>query len=156
MSDKLFELLASPAATADAAFARQSAAAQLGEFVRAHGVRHVRPLLRRVRPLLRSREWETRLAAAAAVRSLCDAWAAMRARSTIALPLAAVASRAGSESCRLTFEELDMQQVLHNGRPLLASGGAEFDVDWSAIDPRERVRVQRQLLKQVLYCCHFL
>jgi TATA-binding protein-associated factor len=51
---------------------------------------------------------------------------------------------------KLSFEGFDLDQILDYGTPLLASAGKEFEMDWEEMDPKERLRIQKQQLKQRL------
>jgi hypothetical protein len=138
------------------AFTRRLAAEQIGNWAAqaaadSSGL-HIRAILQRLHPFIGAREWETRMAAGHAVEALARSWSPppppspppqMSPSSISELP-------PRPERIRLSFAELDMAQVIARGRPLLASGGAEFEFDWSTVEPRKRLEMERQLLKQRL------
>jgi hypothetical protein len=119
----------------------------------------IRAILQRLHPFIGAREWETRTAAGHAVEALAHAWSPPPPPPQVS-PSSATSSISTSasnselpprpERIRLSFAELDMAQVIARGQPLLASGGAEFEFDWSTVEPRKRLEMQRQLLKQRL------
>jgi TATA-binding protein-associated factor len=54
------------------------------------------------------------------------------------------------EEDMMTFAGLDLLSVMKNGVKLLGSSGKEFNVDLEGLDPKERVKKQKELLKQRL------
>jgi hypothetical protein len=142
---KLFSLLCTVGNAPDISFARRGAGQRLGEHVQLNGVTQVRPLLRRLRAVLRHSDWDVRVAASHALRDICNAWVHLTPikhdQSLESTP---------SETIQLTFAEFKMSSVIAQGRPLLASGGAEYDIDWSTVNPAERLKMQRNMLKQRL------
>lgn len=51
---------------------------------------------------------------------------------------------------KLSLEGFDLNKVLDNGAPLLASIGQEFEINWGEMDPKERLLLQKKQLKQRL------
>ena len=50
----------------------------------------------------------------------------------------------------LKFSDFELADIIEGGQPLLASGGEEFEIDWSKVDPKKRLEVQRKrLLKRL-------
>lgn len=104
-------------------------------------------LLARVLRFLKSAKWDTRTAAALAVES-------------ISKEVLQWDPPAGSDmdtemddeddAFIMTFAKLDLDKVIKNGIKLLASSGTEFNVDLEGLDPKERVKKQKELLKQRL------
>ncbi len=50
----------------------------------------------------------------------------------------------------LRFDKFDIETVVKNGAPLVASAGKEFDSDLSDMDPKDRIAFQKKQLKQKL------
>ncbi|KAK7208345.1 hypothetical protein BZA70DRAFT_273502 [Myxozyma melibiosi] len=44
----------------------------------------------------------------------------------------------------LSFATIDIGVVLRKGKPLLGSGGHEYDINWAELDPAERLAIQRR------------
>ncbi|KAJ3070374.1 btaf1 RNA polymerase II, B-TFIID transcription factor-associated, 170kDa [Podochytrium sp. JEL0797] len=128
--------------TGSTALVRQTAAAQLGDVQRAYP-EELYSLLARVVVHLRSRQWETRAAAAAALRAIAEnvpKWT----------PLGLAKDADAKDADRLAFAAFDLATVVNAARPLLASAGAEFDPDLSQVDPKDRIQVQKRLVRQRL------
>ncbi|XP_017770468.1 PREDICTED: TATA-binding protein-associated factor 172 [Nicrophorus vespilloides] len=146
--DRLFVLLE----TGSTAVTRSAAAKQLGEVQRLHPHELV-TLLTRTTAYLKSSNWETRVAAAEAVRAIVanvPQWnplpmeATTSEEETSTMPLSCVG--------RLKFDQFDMAKVLSNSSHLMASEGKEYDVEQSslAIDMKEKMAKQRKLLNMRL------
>ncbi|KAJ3027148.1 UNVERIFIED_CONTAM: btaf1 RNA polymerase II, B-TFIID transcription factor-associated, 170kDa [Siphonaria sp. JEL0065] len=124
---------------------RSTAATQIGEVQRQHPG-ELYNLLARVVVHLRSKSWETRSAAAqalAAVAAHVAAWEPGSVSSNEGQPQEA-------DDDRLAFSGFDIAAVVANARPLLSSGGKEFDVDLASLSAKDRVLKQKQLVKQRL------
>ena len=123
---------------------RSTAAKQLGEVQQQHPHELYR-LLARILVHLRSKKWETRVAASEAINAVA---------SSVAQWEPAFAVMEGSvldDESLLTFDTLDMNQVLERGAVLVGSAGVEYDVvDMAGMDPKERLALQKRQLKEKL------
>uniref|UniRef100_A0A1D1XEI5 TATA-binding protein-associated factor 172 n=1 Tax=Anthurium amnicola TaxID=1678845 RepID=A0A1D1XEI5_9ARAE len=145
---------------------RFAAARQIGEIAKLHPA-ELNSLLKKVSPYLRSRNWDTRAAAAHAIGavaenvkhpSLPELFSLMEEEmlasgiSDCAKDVVAACSNFDHDVLgSLSFRSFDINKVLEFGSPLVASGGQEYDV---AVDnsktPAERLARQRQNLRQRL------
>ncbi|XP_037710480.1 TATA-binding protein-associated factor 172 [Drosophila subpulchrella] len=141
--DRLFILLE----TGSTAATRQAAAKQIGEVQKLYP-HELHALLNRLVGYLHSSSWETRIAAAQTVEAILKQvppWqpelqvVPKKERSSSDAPTAAAAAEedscqsSGSNSTTaserlLSFDEFDLQQILHKGARLIGSEGNEFDV----------------------------
>ncbi|KAJ3392307.1 TATA-binding protein-associated factor mot1 [Lobulomyces angularis] len=123
---------------------RLTAAKQLGEIQKQHP-EELYSLISRVVTHLRSKNWETRVAAGQAIEAIC-------ANVTLWDPLT------GTDKIDLeeysdglfNFESFDIESVVKNGAHLVASAGKEFDAGIADMDPKERIALQKKQLKQKL------
>ena len=141
--DRLLALLHSGPSEA----ARAAAARQLGQIQKEHP-EQLHTLLQRVLTYLFNEAWETRRAAALALEAIAEAvppwWPTHPEDIDVE---AEAAARADAEGAWLNFESFAMATVLAHGTPLLASGGAEFELSGGALEnPRERLLRQRAVL----------
>lgn len=103
-------------------------------------------LLSRVIVHLRSKTWETRVAAGLALGCIADnvpVW-----DPPPCLPGTEI--NVAQDADGLSFASFSMVQVLEKGQPLVASAGSEFDVDLSEMDPKERLATQKKRLRERL------
>ncbi|XP_010927294.1 TATA-binding protein-associated factor BTAF1 isoform X2 [Elaeis guineensis] len=145
---------------------RFAAARQIGDIAKSHP-QDLSSLLKKVSQYLRSRNWDTRVAAAHAVgaiaenvkhTSLEELFASVEAEMLVA-GFSDVSNGAGmswsnfqpNDVAGLSFRSFDINKVLEFGSPLLASGGQEYDVasDGSK-NPAERLARQKQNLRRRL------
>jgi hypothetical protein len=58
----------------------------------------------------------------------------------------------GVQDYEHTFQltDFDLESVLKNGSPLLASGGREFDLDLEGKDAKERLATQKAFVRKTL------
>ncbi|GJQ72210.1 hypothetical protein Trydic_g3301 [Trypoxylus dichotomus] len=143
--DRLFVLLESGSCSVT----RSAAAKQLGEVQRLHP-HELNTLLLRTATYLKSTNWETRVAAAEAVRAIVSNVPQWNPKPTVVKPEDS-SSSTPPLSCvgRLRFENFDIETVLANSTHLMASEGKEYDIDEDStlgIDIKERMAKQRQLL----------
>lgn len=143
--DRLFVLLE----TGSSSVTRSAAARQLGQVQKLHP-HELTTLLTRTTTYLRSNNWDTRIAAAEAVRAIVANVPQWDPTPCI------VKEEEGSPSTttvgRLRFNEFDLMKVLSKSMYLMASEGKEFDLDeeLNAMDPKERIIKQRQILNSKL------
>ncbi|KAJ3309940.1 btaf1 RNA polymerase II, B-TFIID transcription factor-associated, 170kDa [Boothiomyces sp. JEL0838] len=116
---------------------RSTAAKQIGQIQKQHPD-ELYPLLSRVLVHLNSKNWETRVAAGLAIQSICDNVSQWDPPSMEEL------------EGLLSFDTIDINTVLEKGMPLVASAGSEFDADLSDMDPKQRLQIQKQRLKERL------
>uniref|UniRef100_A0A6P4F1M9 TATA-binding protein-associated factor 172 n=1 Tax=Drosophila rhopaloa TaxID=1041015 RepID=A0A6P4F1M9_DRORH len=143
--DRLFILLE----TGSTAATRHAAAKQIGEVQKLYP-HELHALLNRLVGYLHSSSWETRIAAAQTVEAILKQvppWnpelqvLPKKERSGSDANPAAAAAAAEEDSCQssgsssttaserlLSFDEFDLQQILHKGARLIGSEGNEFDV----------------------------
>ncbi|EFJ06187.1 hypothetical protein SELMODRAFT_186944 [Selaginella moellendorffii] len=124
---------------------RLTAAKQIGEIAKQHPT-ELQALLKRVGHFLRSKSWETRVAAAHAIGSIAEnvshAW---RSVGTFLRHSVCAAPNGGF------IARFDVHKVLESGRLLLASGGQEFDVSLDSTKTSvERLAHQKQNLRRRL------
>ncbi|XP_017054077.1 TATA-binding protein-associated factor 172 [Drosophila ficusphila] len=139
--DRLFILLE----TGSTAATRQAAAKQIGEVQKLYP-HELHALLNRLVGYLHSSSWETRIAAAQTVEAILkqvppwqpelqvppkkersDAATAAAAAEEDSCQSSGSSSTTSSERL-LSFDEFDLQQILHKGARLIGSEGNEFDV----------------------------
>ncbi|KAE8789291.1 modifier of transcription 1-D1 [Hordeum vulgare] len=145
---------------------RFAAARQIGEIAKTHP-QELNALLKKVSQYLRSKNWDTRVAAAQAIGAIAenvkhttvkDLFAAMEAEKHAsglsdetgdvgsALPLPDTTA-----TSELAFGSFDINRVLEFGSPLLSSGGQEFDVaNDNGKNPADRLARQKQNLRRRL------
>ncbi|KAJ3098886.1 btaf1 RNA polymerase II, B-TFIID transcription factor-associated, 170kDa [Phlyctochytrium planicorne] len=128
---------------------RSTAAQQLGDIQRQHPD-ELYNLLARVLVHLRSKSWETRVAAGEAIGAIAK-------NVHIWDPPPPPPHSTGSMveepmESDLTFDTFEIAKVMRCGVPLLSSAGKEFDdaSDYANMDPRERIAFQKKQLKQRL------
>ncbi|KAI9598492.1 hypothetical protein BDF19DRAFT_393058 [Syncephalis fuscata] len=132
---------------------RQTAARQLGDVQKQypHELPH---LLSRVLLHLRSKSWETRVAAGQAIEAIVSNVALWEPNaSDVPVPDKAIVEQRLQEEekrDRLAFATFDLDEVMRSGRRLLASAGKEYDVDLVGLDMEERLAAQRRDLKRTL------
>lgn len=145
---------------------RKMAATQIGDLVAAHPS-ETRPVLRRVRNLLRSPVWETRIAASQAIAAIAehsprfvpvdqkveddhvarteeDHHESIGAKEEQVIAGDAsepIAADVGAESYGLTFSALDLDRVMKGGAMLFGSSGDEYK------DAETNLAMQRAKLK---------
>ncbi|CEG64225.1 Putative TATA-binding protein associated factor Mot1 [Rhizopus microsporus] len=140
--DRLVLLLDTGSTTA----VRRTAAQQLGEIQKQHPG-ELYNLLSRVAVHLRSKAWDTRLAAGQALEAIAanvPAWDPSD-EDEIAIKI-----DNNEEQHKLRFSEFDLASVLQHGKLLLGSAGKEYDIDFSDMTPQERLEIQRRNLKERL------
>lgn len=141
--DRLFVLLE----TGSSSVTRSAAAKQLGEVQRLHP-HELNTLLSRITNYLRSNNWETRIAAAEAVRAIVNNVPQWNPQGIFDDQQSHTLSSMG----RLRLEQFDIQKVLENSTYLMASEGKEYDLeeDLGTVDMKERLAKQRQQLNERL------
>ncbi|GAA0152941.1 hypothetical protein LIER_11297 [Lithospermum erythrorhizon] len=143
---------------------RFTAARQIGEIAKSHP-QDLNPLLCKVSVYLRSKKWDTRVAAAHAIGAIAE-----NAKHTSMAELYSCIEKKISEvgiSCSIedviampnnyseivggtSFRSFDLRKVLEFGA-LLASGGQEYDITTDiSKNPRERLARQKQNLRRRL------
>eukprot|EP00039_Didymoeca_costata_P015606 m.268636 g.268636 ORF g.268636 m.268636 type:complete len:1773 (+) comp16256_c0_seq17:253-5571(+) len=128
--------------------ARKAAAHEIGEIVRRRP-QDLQLLLYRVHHYLRSSVWETRIAASQAFKAITSnvqPWNPLGIKTE--QPLHTDVETPESFS----FATFDLTRVLRHATPLLGSQGLEYDLDAETLklNPKERLKRQRQLLKEQL------
>ncbi|RKP39699.1 SNF2 family N-terminal domain-containing protein [Dimargaris cristalligena] len=150
---------------------RATAAQQIGDIQKQHP-QELANLLVRVARHLRSKQWETRVAAGLALEAIAqhvpewctrtddddrpsDAEEALSpppsADGSVGTPHAAVTrspTLTAHHASAWSFNRVDLPVVLAQGHSLLASAGKEYDFDLTDLDPAERMRLQRRRLAQ--------
>ncbi|KAF9103655.1 TATA-binding protein-associated factor mot1 [Mortierella sp. AM989] len=135
--------------TGSTAAVRATAAQQLGDIQKQHPS-ELFNLLSRVFVHLRSKSWDTRIAAGQALEAIvrnvpqwdpCDESQVKTEEGTEQKP-----SVEQHKYDRLSFSNFDISQVIQNGKLLLGSAGKEYDLDLSDLDPAERLAIQRKNL----------
>lgn len=138
---------------------RFAAARQIGDIARSHP-QELNPLLRKVSQYLRSRNWDTRVAAARAIGAIAENSKRTSSIEQLISSAAKEVSEAGLECPDLrptneasisSFRSFDINKVLDFG-VLLASGGQEYDVsdDSSGRSSKERLARQKKNLRRRL------
>ena len=54
------------------------------------------------------------------------------------------------EPIQLSFQDFNILEVIEKGKSLLSSGGEEFEIDSTGLDPKQRIALQRRHLLQRL------
>ncbi|KAI8070902.1 hypothetical protein BC940DRAFT_294717 [Gongronella butleri] len=123
---------------------RRTAAEQLGDIQKQHPG-ELYNLLSRVVVHLRSKAWDTRLAAGYALECIAQnvpTWDPQDTGDKSAV--------VEDDDDKLTFAQFDLASVLHHGKPLLGSAGKEYDMDLLDMKPHERLEMQRRNLRERL------
>lgn len=144
---------------------RRTAAKQIGDIAKSRP-EDLYALLKKVCPLIHSKNWDTRVAAAAAVGAIAENVNHMSLKEVIACAqkhlsnlgynidlneiLAAKWINHCNSSRALSFRSFDIQKVMDFGAPLLSSGGQEYDVAVDEKNPAERFARQRKSLSRRL------
>ncbi|KAG0242090.1 TATA-binding protein-associated factor mot1 [Actinomortierella wolfii] len=148
--------------TGSTAAVRATAAQQLGDIQKQHPS-ELFNLLSRVIVHLRSKNWDTRIAAGQAIEAIVsnvpqwdpnvetdtDVKQEIKTEpdnDTKPNTTTTDTSAAQDKFERLSFKHFDIGQVLQNGKLLLGSAGKEYDLDLSDLDPAERLAIQRKNL----------
>ncbi|KAM0844019.1 hypothetical protein ACQ4PT_057332 [Festuca glaucescens] len=145
---------------------RFAAARQIGEIAKSHP-QELNALLKKVSQYLRSKNWDTRVAAAHAIGAIAenvkhmsvkDLFASVEAEKH-ASGLSDETGDVGSAlpppdtaaTSELAFGSFDINRVLEFGSPLLSSGGQEYDVaNDNGKNPADRLARQKQNLRRRL------
>ncbi|XVE62439.1 hypothetical protein DITRI_Ditri06bG0118400 [Diplodiscus trichospermus] len=143
---------------------RFTAARQIGDIAKSHP-QDLNSLLKKVSQYLRSKNWDTRVAAAHAIgaiaqnvkhTSLADLLSSVGAKMTYAGISATAEDMVASPDLHskivagVSFRSFDINKVLEFGA-LLASGGQEYDIaNDNSKNPKERLARQKQSLKRRL------
>lgn len=145
--DRLFILLE----TGSSAVTRSAAAKQLGEVQKLHP-HELNTLLIRTAKYLKSNSWETRIAAAEAIRAIVSNVPQWDPHPNDDIPELELSQIVPSSIGRLRFTQFDIMKVLENSKSLMASEGTEFDMeeDKSGGDLKEKLAKQRQILNAKL------
>ncbi|KAG0366019.1 hypothetical protein BC939DRAFT_503250 [Gamsiella multidivaricata] len=136
--------------TGSTAAVRATAAQQLGDIQKQHPS-ELFNLLSRVLVHLRSKSWDTRIAAGQALEAIVSnvpQWDPSD-ESQVKTEEGSADQKKGVEAPkydRLSFSNFDISQVIQNGKLLLGSAGKEYDLDLSDLDPAERLAIQRKNL----------
>ncbi|KAK1266024.1 Chromatin structure-remodeling complex protein SYD [Acorus gramineus] len=145
---------------------RFTAAQQVGDIVKSHP-QDLHSLLKKVSQYLRSKNWDTRVAAAHAVGAIArnvkhtslkelfqyvEGEMSKAGISDVAKDIEMALSNFNSKIITgLSFDSFDINKVLEFGAPLLASGGQEYDVASDGNkNPAERLARQKQNLRRRL------
>lgn len=130
---------------------RSTAAEQLGEIAKQHPA-DLHNLLGRVLVHLRSKSWETRVAAGLAIEAIAKNFVSWEPTLASDVGRSAESEKEEQEyrESLLNFSSLDISNVVQSGSFLLASSGKEFDATFSNLDPRERILLQKKQLKERL------
>ncbi|GAQ92914.1 hypothetical protein KFL_011990010, partial [Klebsormidium nitens] len=144
---------------------RRNAAQQIGELVGLHK-EGLRALLAKIHRFLRSKKWDTRVAAGQAVGAIAQNVPHVTVESlekagelastggqlsTDKLDIQGSGTSEGSlDSGLMQFSSFDIQKVLEHGALLLSSGGEEYDSAPVGGSIQERLAQQRQNLKRRL------
>ncbi|KAF9286646.1 TATA-binding protein-associated factor mot1 [Linnemannia elongata] len=137
--------------TGSTAAVRATAAQQLGDIQKQHPS-ELFNLLSRVLVHLRSKSWDTRIAAGQALEAIVgnvpqwDPSADPEVKPEDGVAENKTSSTETPNFDRLSFSSFDISQVLQNGKLLLGSAGKEYDLDLSDLDPAERLAIQRKNL----------
>uniref|UniRef100_A0A7M5XDP0 Mot1 central domain-containing protein n=1 Tax=Clytia hemisphaerica TaxID=252671 RepID=A0A7M5XDP0_9CNID len=131
---------------------RKAAAKQLGEIQKLHP--HELPnLLGRVFVYLRSKNWDTRVAAAHAIQAIAENVPEWNPDGLKIKPEEYCALENVNLDGKLRFEDFDINTVLERGEKLLGSAGEEYDFEdtiLSGMSRSETIAHQRQQLKKKL------
>lgn len=154
--DRLVTLLDS----GSTALVRNTAATQLADILKAHPD-ELFNLLNRVVPHLRSKTWETRVAATKAIAGIVDnaeKWnpnadedyvkEEVKTESDVAIKSEDVQMEKVDclpiDETQLNLDTLDLTSVLKFGKTLLGSSGKEYDYSLADLDPAERLAAQKR------------
>ena len=122
---------------------RSTAAKQLGTVVKQHP-QELHNLLSRVAVHIKSKSWETRVAAGNAIEEIC-----LNTPEFIIKNGVEVADQ--SQESLLTFNSFDIELVVKNGQVLLSSAGKEFDADFDkTLSVKDRIALQKKQIKEKL------
>ncbi|KAI9679858.1 MAG: TATA-binding protein-associated factor mot1 [Caeruleum heppii] len=138
---------------------RNTAAQQLADVQKAHPD-ELFNLLTRVIPFLRSKSWDTRIAAAKAIGGIVenaekfdpnpdedDSSIKANGKTESVSPVKRDSEGGVSSSeDQLHLETLDIATILKHGRKLLGSAGKEYDYSLAALDPAARLALQKKSL----------
>ncbi|KAI9852363.1 MAG: TATA-binding protein-associated factor mot1 [Thelocarpon superellum] len=138
---------------------RATAAQQLADVQKSHPD-ELFNLLTRVVPFLRSKSWDTRIAAAKAIGGIVDhadkfdpnaGDARKKAEDTVASSSEPGAKVDGNGDAALSEDQLqpetlDIAMILKYGKKLLGSAGKEYDYSLAALDPAARLALQKKSL----------
>lgn len=142
---------------------RTTAATQLADIQKAHPD-ELFNLLNRVVPFLRSKNWDTRVAANKAIAGIvenAEKWDPNALDDPVKPEPKqeeqdgglheALSLKSGNGSATnpedlltLTFDTLDITAVIKNGKKLLGSSGKEYDYSLADLDPAERLAAQKR------------
>ncbi|KAF3783221.1 TATA-binding protein-associated factor, partial [Nymphaea thermarum] len=145
---------------------RFAAARQIGDIARAHP-QDLSSLLKKISQFLRSKNWDTRVAAAHAVgaiaenvrhTSLNELYSRLESEmlkagvpDDVKVLVSYWCNASPTPAAGLSFESFDIGKVLEFGAPLLASGGQEYDVsNENSKITGERLARQKQNLRRRL------
>lgn len=144
---------------------RRTAAKQIGEIARSRP-EDLHALLKKVCPFLHSKNWDTRVAASAAVGAIAENVNHLSLKDLVACAqkhlldmghnidlnelLAANWINHCNSTKALSFRSFDIQKVMDFGAPLLSSGGQEYDVGVDDKTPAERLARQKKNLSRRL------
>ncbi|KAI8999803.1 SNF2 family N-terminal domain-containing protein [Gaertneriomyces semiglobifer] len=123
---------------------RNTAAQQIGE-IQKQQPDQLYHLLGRVLVHLRSPDWHTRVAAGLAIEEIAKSVPQWDPPAPVP-SVVKLQEPDTSENCLLTFDDLDIRDVVENSSPLLSSAGKEFDPHFE-MDPKERIDMQRRELR---------
>eukprot|EP00794_Sanderia_malayensis_P009222 gene9222-10196_t len=130
---------------------RKVAAQQLGDVQKLHP-HELHNLLRRVRTLLKSNSWDSRIAAAQAIEAIVKnvpQWSPPPSSIKVEKM-----EDAFTDQGKFFFSSFDILKVLKNGEPLVGSAGDEFDLEddsnMEGCSSQEILARQRQILKKRL------
>lgn len=111
----------------------------------------------RVVPYLRARSWETRAAAAKAVGGIVENAETYDpneddgdVKDDSSEHSASVEDHLPISDDRFTFDSLIVNSIVQNGKPLLGSGGKEYDYQFVGMNPAERLSHQKKTLRDRL------
>ena len=129
---------------------RKSAAEQIGQ-IAAQRPEDLHSLLAKVFGFVKSKSWETRVAASLAIEAIGQQTPQWDPHPAVG-DNEVSASSLNEETWMLSFASFDIQNVVKNGVPLLSSPGKEFEEDEVdlTLDPKERIAKQKLQLKQKL------
>jgi len=134
---------------------RNTAAQQLGDVQKQHPD-ELFNLLTRVLPFLRSKSWDTRIAAAKAIAGIVENAALFEPNGDEAIKADEPVKVEREYSVpaliegHLQLKTLDITAILNNGKKLLGSGGTELDYAFASMDPAARLEFQRRAANATL------
>jgi TATA-binding protein-associated factor len=142
--------------TGHTALIRNTAAQQLADVQKQHPD-ELFNLLTRVVPYLRARSWDTRAAAAKAVGGIVDNAETYDPNEDDGDVKDESSDNSESDENHLpisddkfTFDSVIVNSIVQNGKPLLGSGGKEYDYQFVGMNPSERLAHQKKTLKDRL------